>query len=86
LPSTAAGKERWRWDPEVNQDKVFPDCAAAVVNRGLALYQGLVIAAVNDGRLQALDAETGKVVWEARVAFRKTITPSPWRRASPRAK
>src|SRR5665213_50841 len=40
-----------------------------VVNRGLAIYQGMIIAPVIDGRLQALNAETGKVIWEARVAF-----------------
>lgn len=39
-----------------------------VANRGLALYEGKVIAAVVDGRLRALDAATGKLVWEARVS------------------
>jgi quinohemoprotein ethanol dehydrogenase len=39
-----------------------------VVNRGLAIYQDMIIAPVIDGRLEALDAETGKVVWESRVA------------------
>ena len=29
----------------------------------------MIIAPVIDGRLEALDAETGKVVWEARVAY-----------------
>jgi len=74
------GKERWRWDPEVNQTAVFPKICCGVVNRGLAIYQGLIIAPVIDGRLQALDAETGKVVWEARVAFpqdNQTITMAP---------
>ncbi|HLK51712.1 MAG TPA: PQQ-dependent dehydrogenase, methanol/ethanol family [Bryobacteraceae bacterium] len=74
------GQEKWRWDPEVNQDKVFSKLCCGVVNRGLALYQGLVIAGINDGRLQALDAETGKPVWEARVAYPQdqyTITMAP---------
>lgn len=74
------GRERWRWDPEVNQTAVRPKICCGVVNRGLALYQGLVIAPVIDGRLQALDAATGKVVWEARVAFPQdhfTITMAP---------
>jgi quinohemoprotein ethanol dehydrogenase len=74
------GKERWRWDPEVNQDKVRSKICCGVVNRGLALYQGMIIAPVVDGRLQALDAETGKPVWEARVAFPQdyyTITMAP---------
>ena len=74
------GKEIWRWDPEVNQAAVRPEICCGVVNRGLAIYKGLIIAPVIDGRLQALDAETGKVVWEARVAFPQdhyTITMAP---------
>jgi quinohemoprotein ethanol dehydrogenase len=74
------GKERWRWDPEVNQSAVRSKICCGVVNRGLALYQGMIIAPVIDGRLQALDAETGKVVWEARVAFPQdyySITMAP---------
>ena len=43
--------------------------AAGVVNRGLALYQGLVYAPVIDGRLVALDVNTGKPAWEGRVSY-----------------
>src|SRR5713101_5291290 len=74
------GKERWRWDPEVNQVAVRPKICCGVVNRGIAVYQGKIIAPVIDGRLEGLDAETGKPVWEARVAFPQdnyTITMAP---------
>src|SRR3989442_2883493 len=74
------GKERWRWDPEVNQTAVRPKICCGVVNRGIATYQGKIIAPVIDGRLEALDAETGKPVWEARVAYPQdsyTITMAP---------
>jgi quinohemoprotein ethanol dehydrogenase len=74
------GRERWRWDPEVNQNAVRPAICCGVVNRGIAIYQGLIIAPIIDGRLQALDAETGKPVWEARVAYSQddyTITMAP---------
>ena len=74
------GKERWRWDPEVNQTAVRPKICCGVVNRGLAIYQGMIFAPVVDGRLLALDAETGKVIWEARVAYPQdqyTITMAP---------
>jgi quinohemoprotein ethanol dehydrogenase len=74
------GKERWRWDPEVNQATVRSKICCGVVNRGLAIYQGMIIAPVIDGRLQALNAETGKVLWEARVAYPQdnyTITMAP---------
>jgi len=50
------------------------------VHRGLALYQGLIIAPVVDGRLIALDALTGKPVWEARVSYPQdgyTVTMAP---------
>ncbi len=30
------GKERWRWDPEVNQNAVRPAICCGVVNRGIA--------------------------------------------------
>ena len=74
------GKQLWRWDPEVNQEAVFPKICCGVVHRGLATYQNLIIAPIIDGRLQALDADTGKVVWEARVAYPQdnyTVTMAP---------
>src|SRR5215831_15820925 len=74
------GKERWRWDPEVNQEKVRSKICCGVVNRGIALYQGMIIAPVVDGRLVALDAENGKPVWEARIEYPQnyyTITMAP---------
>jgi PQQ-dependent dehydrogenase (methanol/ethanol family) len=51
-----------------------------VVNRGLAIYHNKVYVPVNDGRLQALDADTGKPVWEARVSWvqdDQTLTMAP---------
>ena len=74
------GKQLWRWDPEVNQAAVFPRLCCGVVNRGLAIYQGMIMAPTNDGRLIALNAETGKPIWEARVAYpqdQQTITMAP---------
>ena len=74
------GKEKWRWDPWVNQAATRPAICCGVVNRGLAIYKGMIYAPVIDGRLQALDAETGKVVWEARIAYPQdhyTITMAP---------
>src|ERR1700722_11412610 len=74
------GKERWRWDPQVNQTAVRARICCGVVNRGVAIYQGKIIAPVIDGRLEALDAETGRPVWEARVAYPQdnyTMTMAP---------
>jgi glucose dehydrogenase len=41
------GKELWRWDPEVNQTAVRPKICCGIVNRGMALYNGTLIAAIN---------------------------------------
>ena len=74
------GRELWRWDPEVNQAAVRPRICCGIVNRGIALYNGMIIAATNDGRLQALGALTGKPLWESRVAFPQdlyTLTMAP---------
>jgi len=74
------GKEKWRWDPQVNQAPTRAKMCCGVVNRGLALYRNKIYVPVNDGRLQALDAETGKPVWETRVAWvqnEQTLTMAP---------
>ena len=78
------GMEKWRWDPQVNQDKTRPQICCGVVNRGLALYkdsaQSLIIAPIIDGRLIALNAETGRPVWESRVSYSNegyTVTMAP---------
>ncbi|MGA2882063.1 MAG: PQQ-dependent dehydrogenase, methanol/ethanol family [Bryobacteraceae bacterium] len=74
------GKELWRWDPEVNQQAVRPKVCCGIVNRGLAIYDGKIFAPIIDGRLQALDAFTGKVIWESRVAYPQeyfSITMAP---------
>ncbi len=74
------GKERWRWDPQVNQRRCGPRSAAASSIADSRIYQGLIIAPVIDGRLQALDAATGTPVWESRVAYPQdhfTITMAP---------
>src|ERR1700722_4211195 len=63
------GKELWRWDPEVNQPAVRPKVCCGIVNRGLAIYNGMIFAPVIEGRLEALEAFTGKVIWESRVAY-----------------
>ena len=55
------GKEIWRYDPKVPPGSVRLCCG--VISRGIALYEGKVIVPVIDGRLVALDAATGKVLW-----------------------
>lgn len=60
------GKELWRYDPKVDRsmDAQGSDrLCCGVISRGVALYEGKVIVPVIDGRLEALDAATGKVLW-----------------------
>ncbi|BEP65440.1 hypothetical protein GmRootV213_59940 (plasmid) [Variovorax sp. V213] len=57
------GKRLWTYDPKVPREEGYKGCCD-VVNRGVALYQGKVFVASFDGRLIALDAGTGRKVWE----------------------
>src|SRR6267142_2920601 len=57
------GKRIWTYDPEVPRQSGYKGCCD-VVNRGVALYKGKVFVGSYDGRLVAIDAATGKKVWE----------------------
>jgi quinohemoprotein ethanol dehydrogenase len=57
------GKMKWRWDPEIPRQHISRVCCGPV-NRGVALYNGKVYAGLLDGRLVALDQETGNPVWQ----------------------
>ena len=59
----ATGKALWSYDPEVPREKLVDVCCDAV-NRGVAVYKGKVYVATIAGHLIALDADTGKVVWD----------------------
>jgi quinohemoprotein ethanol dehydrogenase len=58
-----SGKLRWQYDPEVRAHagrlRVGWDH-----NRGIGFWNGKVYAATWDGRLVAIDAQTGKQVWQ----------------------
>jgi len=60
------GKEIWRYDPEADRTMTQAGrsrLCCGVNSRGIALYEGKVIVPVIDGRLQAIDAKTGKLIW-----------------------
>ena len=57
------GTHLWTFDPQVEKEKAKHACCD-VVNRGVAVWQGQVFVGALDGRLIALDAETGAVNWE----------------------
>ncbi|MBZ5575998.1 MAG: PQQ-dependent dehydrogenase, methanol/ethanol family [Acidobacteriia bacterium] len=56
------GQTKWRWDPDVPRAHIQGLCCGPV-NRGVALYNGRVYAGLLDGRVVALDQETGKLLW-----------------------
>ena len=58
----ATGKPLWSYDPQVPRSKLVDVCCDAV-NRGVAVYKGKVYVATLDGRLIALNADDGKVIW-----------------------
>ncbi len=60
---TRIGGLIWEYDPMVNPMVGIKACCGTV-NRGAAIYQGLVYVGALDGRLIALDAATGQPVWE----------------------
>ncbi len=66
----ASGKVLWTYDPKTlevagDRQRIFWDS-----NRGVAYWKGKVFVATGDGRLNAIDAATGKEVWSA-----QTIDP-----------
>lgn len=59
------GELLWQYDPKVPPEWAVNACCG-VVNRGVAVWQGKVYFGTLDGRLEALDAATGKLVWSTR--------------------
>lgn len=58
-----SGKKLWSYDPGVPRDIGYKGCCD-VVNRGVALWKGKIYVGAYDGRLTALDAVTGRKIWE----------------------
>ena len=69
----------WNYDPQVDRSTGWKACCD-VVNRGVALYGDKVFVGTIDGRLIALNANTGAVEWEVLTVDRArpyTITGAP---------
>lgn len=64
-----SGKLLWEYDPKVPREQLARGCCDAV-NRGVAVYGGRVFVGTYDGRLEALDARTGRLLWS-------TVTVDP---------
>jgi quinohemoprotein ethanol dehydrogenase len=75
----ASGKLLWQYDPQVPGETGVKGCCD-VVNRGVAVEGGRVFLSTFDGRLEALDARTGKLIWSSRTTDPDqsyTITGAP---------
>ncbi|GMN14216.1 PQQ-dependent dehydrogenase, methanol/ethanol family [Altererythrobacter sp. MTPC7] len=59
----ATGEPLWSFDPQVPGETAVKACCD-VVNRGLAAWGDRLFLGTLDGRLVALDRDTGAVVWE----------------------
>ena len=73
----ASGEEIWQYEAKL-PDAILPCCD--VINRGVALYDNLVIFGTLDAKLVALDRKTGKVVWKVTIGDYKdgySITAAP---------
>lgn len=73
------GEEIWRHDPEVPREYAVHACCD-VVNRGMAAWGDKVYFGALDGRLIALDRQSGQVAWSVVTANpeqRYTITGAP---------
>jgi len=77
------GKVKWQWDPGLvrgGTEAMGPRPCCGPVNRGAALYDGKVYVGLLDGRLVALNADTGAVVWSVQTTPPNTdytITGAP---------
>ena len=60
----ATGRELWRYDPHADYFAAREPCCD-LVNRGVAVWHGIVYVASVDGRLHAIDAATGHRLWVA---------------------
>jgi quinohemoprotein ethanol dehydrogenase len=65
------GDEIWRFNPQIDPQVYRGGCCDAV-NRGVAVWRGKVYVAAYDGRLFALDAVDGHVLWSVDTIVDKT--------------
>jgi PQQ-dependent dehydrogenase (methanol/ethanol family) len=74
-----SGKQLWMHDPQVPGEWGVNVCCD-VVNRGLAAWEGKIFVGTLDGRMIALNAETGEEVWSTQTSdpkMRYSITGAP---------
>jgi len=75
----ATGKLLWKFDPRVRLDMAINGSYSARTNGGVAVWNGKVFVGTGDCRLVAVNAATGKEIWEATVCnpMQTGITGAP---------
>jgi len=75
----ATGKVRWGFDPHIRINGPWRNSYEGRKNRGVAVWNGKVYVGTGDCRMVAIDAATGKKVWETLVcdADQTGITEAP---------
>src|SRR3981081_3498440 len=63
----ASGKLLWMFDPKIRLDQAINGSYSARTNAGVAVWNGKVSIGPGDARLIAIDAASGKPVWQATV-------------------
>ena len=58
----------WKMDPKTDHDWAGAVACCGVDNRGVALWNGMVVSHTLDGRLVVTDKQTGQVAWQLQVA------------------
>src|SRR5579864_2459838 len=73
------GKVRWRFDPHIRINGPWRNSYEGRKNRGVAVWHGKVYVGTGDCRMVAIDAATGKKVWDTPVcdAAQTGITDAP---------
>lgn len=59
------GETIWQYDPQVPREVLVRACCGPV-NRGVAVWEDKVLVGTFDGRVVAINKETGKEVWSTR--------------------
>ena len=75
----ASGKLMWKFDPKIRLNLAINGSYSARTNGGVAVWNGKVYVGTGDCRLLAIDAASGKQLWEAPVcdATQTGITGAP---------
>src|SRR5579864_3075047 len=75
----ASGQLLWKFDPKVRLNLAINGSYSARTNGGVAVWKGKVYVGTGDCRLIAIDAASGKQLWEAAVcdATQTGITGAP---------